>query len=163
MAAFRDADADSPSPLCYLADFSYERLPPGDARSAKQVFVENYESEGMLSQRDCLLTALRGAFEGRQLLASKRLRVCDALGFAIMEIPVRSDCSCKLATVASVIGGVLFLQLPILQMFAWIPWHVYLMALALALVVLYSLVAVCGLYPSWLATRVKPAEALQYE
>jgi ABC-type lipoprotein release transport system permease subunit len=30
-------------------------------------------------------------------------------------------------------------------------------------VVIYSFVTFCGLYPAWLATRVQPATALQYE
>jgi len=29
--------------------------------------------------------------------------------------------------------------------------------------VIYALTIVCGLYPSWMATKVQPAEALHYE
>jgi putative ABC transport system permease protein len=76
-----------------------------------------------------------------------------------------------LVTVATGIGSLLFLQFPLLGIDAGIlfgvgagiPLGVYLAALGLALVTVYSFVLVCGLYPSWLATRVRPAEALQYE
>ena len=53
--------------------------------------------------------------------------------------------------------------MPILAVIGWLPWQAYIMALVLALCILYPFVIVCGLYPSWLATRVHPAEALQYE
>jgi ABC-type antimicrobial peptide transport system permease subunit len=33
----------------------------------------------------------------------------------------------------------------------------------LATLVIYAFVTLCGLYPAWLATRVQPATALQYE
>ena len=29
--------------------------------------------------------------------------------------------------------------------------------------IIYGLAFLCGLYPSWLATRIQPAEALHYE
>jgi putative ABC transport system permease protein len=68
-----------------------------------------------------------------------------------------------LTTMAAGIGSLIFLQLPALQVFGWIPLHVYLLALILALLVLFTFVTVCGIYPAWLATRVRPAEALQHE
>jgi putative ABC transport system permease protein len=68
-----------------------------------------------------------------------------------------------LTTVAVGAGAVLFVQLPLFQAFRDVPLHVYLMSLAGAALLIYLVVALCGLYPSWLATRADPAEALQHE
>jgi len=68
-----------------------------------------------------------------------------------------------LTSIAVVIGLLLYLQLPLLAINPGTPLHVYLLALTLALLTLYSFVTMCGLYPSWLATKVRPAEALQHE
>lgn len=40
---------------------------------------------------------------------------------------------------------------------------VYLHSLLVALSLIYALIVLCGLYPSWLATRVQPVEALHHE
>jgi len=68
-----------------------------------------------------------------------------------------------LTVLAISFGIVLYLQAPILQLFGAVPWLAYLVALFLALIGIGLFVMLCGLYPSWLATRVQPAEALQYE
>jgi len=68
-----------------------------------------------------------------------------------------------LLTLTTGIGTLIYLQFPLLQIIGDIPLQVYLVALTLSLLVLYSFVILCGLYPSWLATRVRPAQALQYE
>ena len=70
-----------------------------------------------------------------------------------------------LATTAIVLGCVPILQfdLPNLMLDSWIPTHVLVAGLAAGASVLYLLVLLCGLYPSWLAARVRPAEALHYE
>jgi ABC-type lipoprotein release transport system permease subunit len=68
-----------------------------------------------------------------------------------------------LTTLAVAAGVVLFLQVPILGFFSFIPQATFGLGLVLAAVVLYLFVAFCGLYPGWLAARVQPAEALQHE
>lgn len=68
-----------------------------------------------------------------------------------------------LTSIAVAIGLLLYLQLPLLAINPGTPLHVYLLALTLALAVIFSFVTICGLYPSWLATKVRPAEALQHE
>jgi putative ABC transport system permease protein len=68
-----------------------------------------------------------------------------------------------LTTVAAATGSFLFLQAPVLGIASWVTWRIYLAGLAVSLAVLYTLVVLCGLYPSWLATRVHPAQALHYE
>lgn len=68
-----------------------------------------------------------------------------------------------LTAVAVGVGLLLYLQLPLLALNPGTPLHVYLLALTLALLIIFFFVTMCGLYPSWLATKVRPAEALQHE
>ncbi len=68
-----------------------------------------------------------------------------------------------LTTLAVAVGTILFLQAPLLNLFRQASLHIYLIALATGIVVIYPFVILCGLYPSWLATRVHPVQALQYE
>ncbi len=68
-----------------------------------------------------------------------------------------------LTTIAVVLGSLVFLQAPVLGIASWVSWKVYALGLVASLAILYYLVILCGLYPSWLATRILPARALQYE
>ena len=68
-----------------------------------------------------------------------------------------------LAALAAGAGSLIILQAPLLGIFDEVPLQVYLFALTLAALSLSLLVVGCGLYPSWLATRIRPAHALQYE
>lgn len=66
-------------------------------------------------------------------------------------------------SVGVALGALVVLQLPLLELTG--PLHAGALAagLLLAAVLIYLMAALCGLYPSWLATRVQPAEALHYE
>lgn len=68
-----------------------------------------------------------------------------------------------LTTLAVVVGTLLFLQVPVLQILRFIPSRMFMLGIVEAWVVIYSFVMFCGLYPGWLATRVAPVQALQYE
>jgi len=68
-----------------------------------------------------------------------------------------------LTTMAAAAGTLVFIQFPFFEAFPSVPWSTYLFGLLVSLIGMYLFVIVCGLYPSWLATRVQPAEALQYE
>ena len=70
-----------------------------------------------------------------------------------------------LATAAVALGCVPILHFDLLSLVlaSWIPIHIAMGGLAAAALVLYVLVLLCGLYPSWLAARVRPAEALHHE
>lgn len=68
-----------------------------------------------------------------------------------------------LATLAVAIGVIIVAQLPILGIFKLVTPVSYAIGLAAALATIYALTLVCGLYPSWLAGRIQPAEALHYE
>lgn len=60
-------------------------------------------------------------------------------------------------------GAALTLQLPLVGALPWVRPGVLVEAVGLAALSLYALTAACGLYPSILASRVAPAEALRYE
>jgi putative ABC transport system permease protein len=68
-----------------------------------------------------------------------------------------------LATFAVVIGSVVVLQLPILGAFKYVTATAFTTGLVSALATIYGLTVLCGLYPSWLASRLQPADALRYE
>jgi putative ABC transport system permease protein len=68
-----------------------------------------------------------------------------------------------MTTMAVVFGVALALQLPLVSPLYWIPARVYFVGLAVAVVAIYLLTLACGWYPSRMATRVDPAEALRYE
>lgn len=69
-----------------------------------------------------------------------------------------------LMTALAIAGGLLLLvQVPVMGWLGPVPSTVYATALALAAVAIMALTAFCGWYPSLLATRVPPAEALRYE
>ncbi|MBZ0270015.1 ABC transporter permease [bacterium] len=67
-----------------------------------------------------------------------------------------------LTTLSVLLGSVLYLQFPLLGLLDE-RGAVVACALGASLVVMYGFVFVCGLYPSWLATRIEPARALGYE
>ena len=61
------------------------------------------------------------------------------------------------------VAGILVAQTPIVSPFYWIETHVYVVGFVIAAATIYLLTFLCGWYPSRLATRVEPAEALRYE
>jgi putative ABC transport system permease protein len=61
------------------------------------------------------------------------------------------------------IGVIVILQIPLLALINFISAKVYFIGLSISLVLIYALTLAAGLYPSWLATKVQPAEALHYE
>ena len=68
-----------------------------------------------------------------------------------------------LTAIAVTVGSAIYLQLPLLGAQFDFGWPEYLGGAALATLFIYAFVTFCGLYPAWLATRVQPAAALQYE
>ena len=68
-----------------------------------------------------------------------------------------------LATIAILVGTFLFIQVPLLGLFGRVETSTFLIALVIAHVMIYSFLMACGLYPSWLATRIEPSQALQCE
>lgn len=62
-----------------------------------------------------------------------------------------------------IIGVLIVVQFPLLDLIDFISGKIYLYSIVAAALIVYLLTILCGLYPSWLATRVQPAEALHYE
>jgi putative ABC transport system permease protein len=68
-----------------------------------------------------------------------------------------------LTAIAVATGSIIFLQLPLFGANFGVGWPVFLGGVMLATLFIFAFVTFCGLYPAWLATRVQPATALQYE
>lgn len=62
-----------------------------------------------------------------------------------------------------VLGTLLVIQFPLLDLIGFISTKVFLLSLLASLLIIYTIATLCGLYPSFLATKVQPAEALHYE
>ena len=68
-----------------------------------------------------------------------------------------------ITTIAVVIGSALILQFPLLDLMSSVSNGVYLVSLGVAALLIYLLAMVCALYPSLMATRIAPSDALHYE
>ncbi|MEA2164805.1 MAG: putative transport system permease protein [Thermoanaerobaculia bacterium] len=68
-----------------------------------------------------------------------------------------------LSTLALIVGVIVVAQLPLLGIFQLVSPASFSVGLAGALATIYGLTLLCGVYPSWLAGRVQPAQALHYE
>jgi putative ABC transport system permease protein len=61
------------------------------------------------------------------------------------------------------VGSLGIAQFPLLELIASVPANVYFFSLLISLAFMYGMSVLCGLYPSWLAMEIEPAEALHYE
>ncbi len=61
------------------------------------------------------------------------------------------------------LGALLVIQLPLLDLVGFLTTEVYIYSLIASLALIYGLTLACGIYPSRLATRVQPVEALRWE
>ena len=68
-----------------------------------------------------------------------------------------------LTSVALVAGAAIVLQFPLLQLMDFVSGPVYVASLVISALCIYLLTIACAWYPSRLATRIQPAEALHYE
>ena len=67
-----------------------------------------------------------------------------------------------IATLGLILGVIVVAQVPLMGLFE-LDGGVFLVAVLSSLALIYGLALVCGLYPSWLASRIEPATALHYE
>jgi putative ABC transport system permease protein len=68
-----------------------------------------------------------------------------------------------MTTLALVAGVLVAIQFPLLDIIYFVEPHVYAIGLAISVSAIYLLTLACAWYPSRMATRVEPAEALRYE
>lgn len=68
-----------------------------------------------------------------------------------------------IASLGMFLGVLLVMQFPLLGVIDFIGTKVYMTALAISILFIYLVALICGLYPSWLATKVQPTEALHAE
>lgn len=68
-----------------------------------------------------------------------------------------------LTAIALIVGVIVVLQLPLLGIFTLVTPAAFTVGIVAALATILVLTVVCGLYPSWLASRLTPSDALRYE
>ena len=68
-----------------------------------------------------------------------------------------------ITTFGLLLGVLVVIQFPLLDFLGFATRQVYAYSLLISLALIYALTMICGLYPSRLATKVQPAEALHYE
>jgi putative ABC transport system permease protein len=68
-----------------------------------------------------------------------------------------------IATFGLSLGVLIVVQFPLLDVIGFISGKIYLYSILASALSIYLLTILCGVYPSWLATKVQPAEALHYE
>jgi len=87
-----------------------------------------------------------------------------ALGCAGEKIYVQFVGELVIVTTIGVgLGAALVVQFPLLDLMSFVSNQVYIASLAVSLLLIYLLVIGCSLYPSRMATRVQPVDALHYE
>lgn len=68
-----------------------------------------------------------------------------------------------LTSLGVLLGAILVAQIPILDLMSFLNGRVFMGGMLFAMLSIYLLSALCALYPSAMAARVPPAEALRYE
>jgi putative ABC transport system permease protein len=68
-----------------------------------------------------------------------------------------------ITSIGLLLGTLVVIQFPLLDFLGFATPQVYFYSLLISLALIFLLTLICGLYPSRLATKVQPAEALHYE
>ena len=68
-----------------------------------------------------------------------------------------------ITSLALVLGVAFVIQFELMEWISFVSAGVYALSLAASVGVIYLLVVLCSLYPSWMATRIQPAQALRAE
>ena len=89
----------------------------------------------------------------RRAMGATRLGICRQI---LGELVV-------ITTMALLLGTVLVVQLPLFDAFDGVPRSTILGGLLLSVLTILGIGLAAGLYPSWLTTRLHPAEALHHD
>jgi putative ABC transport system permease protein len=89
----------------------------------------------------------------RRAMGATRLRICRQVLAELVLI----------TCMALLLGTVLAVQIPLFEAFAWVPAPILTGALLLAAAAVLAIALAAGAYPSWLTTRIHPAEALHHD
>ena len=68
-----------------------------------------------------------------------------------------------ITTAGLIVGALIVIQFPLLNLLGYASTKVYTLSIVISLALIYLMTIICGLYPSLLATRVYPSEALHYD
>ncbi len=68
-----------------------------------------------------------------------------------------------LSSFGMILGGILAIQIPILNVVSFIENNIYTMAFIMSVLFIYGLATICALYPSKIAAGIEPAMALHEE
>ena len=68
-----------------------------------------------------------------------------------------------MTSLALALGVAVVVQFPLLDLLGFVRPGVFASSLAISIVALYGVTVACGFYPSRIATRIAPADALRYE
>jgi len=71
--------------------------------------------------------------------------------------------SLVLSTFGIILGGILAIQIPILNVVSFIETNVYTLAFILSILFIYVITSICALYPGKIAAGIQPATALHEE
>ena len=87
-----------------------------------------------------------------------------AKGAARVDVQRQILAEIGVMTSLALLAGVLVaIQFPLLDIIYFVEPHIYAIGLAISVTAIYLLTFACAWYPSRMATRVEPAEALRYE
>jgi putative ABC transport system permease protein len=95
---------------------------------------------------------------------TRELGLRRAMGASRSAVRAQVLLEIGLLTALAVGAGLLVvIQLPLFELVGILDGFVFTGALVVAITSIFGLTLLCGLYPSWLAMRVEPAEALRNE
>ncbi len=66
-------------------------------------------------------------------------------------------------TIGAFLGFIIAIEFPVLELIPFVGSNTYYVAIAISLVIIYIVTYTCGIYPSYIATKIQPAEALHAE
>jgi putative ABC transport system permease protein len=148
-------------------DWSFEVTPLSEMRStAIQFAVVPLIGVGLVAAFLMLMVALGllGVLWQSVTQRTREIGLRRAKGAARVNVRRQILGEIAVMTTLALIAGVLVaIQFPLLDIIYFVEPRVYAISLAISVTAIYLLTLTCGWYPSLMATKVEPAEALRYE